>query len=541
MSFNLSPIERLTSVWQRVASSRSVLWITTITSSVTCVALLDCTIAIQLAKAQQFNSIENIKIQISKSKFLESSSNKAPAAISVPEWVPSARLRFPENQLEDFRIQEDVTLGTDCKTSLARCGGLNLNDRNSGRIVEQPGIKSVSINSKFLPGLTQTVASAKSPDSDSVTQSISAELAATQLTSTQLASTQLAQTRQNESSRSSEKILKEGSLVLGSPYVRFQGAYVLQGDDSSARARLTGLYPVLPNLLFGAEVDLTTGNAFTDSPGTGLRLNELYVAYSPPNVPNLRFVGGLMDLTSYFDRNSFAKDGTTHFFNPVFQTNPALSAANIASRPGFLVNWSATDNLELKAATFSASRNLGDFAINSFAGEVGVRFGTAIIRGTYVTTKDNGRRTGFDEIFSIPRSNGDFGFRFGDREQAFGINAEYYIPSIRMGLFGRYGWYENLSLGRSGDTFSVGLNFLDLFMPNDRLGIGYGRQLSNSDLRRQLGDKVPDVLELFYDVQVLPNLRAGVTFQERNQFSETIFGFRLKTEFDVVPFRRPFR
>jgi hypothetical protein len=347
--------------------------------------------------------------------------------------------------------------------------------------------------------------------------------------------------RQPESSKPLKQVVKEGSLVLGSPYIRFQGAYVLQGDESSARARLTGIYPVTPNLLFGAEVDLTTGNGFSDSPGTGLRFNELYVAVSPKNIPNLRFVGGLMDLTSYFDRNSFAKDGTTHFFNRVFQTNPALSAAGIASRPGLLVNWSATDFLDLKAAGFSSRRDLGNLSLDSFAGEVAVRFGTAILRGTYATSRDSGQRTGFEEIFSLRRADGRFGLERGDREEAYGINGEVYIPSLRMGLFGRYGRYNNLSLGRGGDTYSFGLNLLDVFMPQDRVGIAYGRQLSNEALRLQLGNKIPDVLEVFYDVRILPNLRAGVTFQERNQFSETVLGFRIKTEFDVVPFRRPFR
>ncbi len=346
---------------------------------------------------------------------------------------------------------------------------------------------------------------------------------------------------QSTTPKPSKSVLKEGSLILGSPYIRFQGAYVLQGDESSARARFTGLYPVTPNVMFGAEVDLTTGNGFSDSVGPGLSLNELYVAVSPKNMPNLRFIGGLMDLTSYFDRNSFAKDSTTHFFNRVFQTNPALSAAGIASRPGALINWSPTDFLDLKAAGFSSSRNLGSLSLDSFAGEVAVRFGTAIIRGTYVTSRDAGQKTGFEEIFSLRRTNGQFGLNSGDREEAYGINGEYYIPSLKLGIFGRYGRYNNLSLGRGGNTYSFGVNLLDVFMPRDRLGIGYGRQLSNDVLRQELGNKVPDVLEVFYDFPILPNLRAGVTFQQRNQFSETVAGFRIKTEFDVVPFRRPFR
>ncbi|MBW4581957.1 MAG: carbohydrate porin [Tildeniella nuda ZEHNDER 1965/U140] len=336
----------------------------------------------------------------------------------------------------------------------------------------------------------------------------------------------------------SDKVLRQGSEVLGVPSVQLQGVFKQEGSDTSARARLRGFYPVTPNAGFGAEVDLTTGRGFADSQETGLNLNELYFAGSLPSLPTLRLVVGLMDLTSYFDRNSFAKDGATHFFNSVFQTNPALAAAGIASRPGLLVNWSVTDDIDLKATTFSSNRNLGDFHLDAFAGEVGVRFGTAIIRGTYVSSRDAGRRSGFREIFDIPRS-GRAGPQPGDREEAYGINAEVFIPSLKLGLFGRYGHYTNLALDTSGTTYSAGLNFLDVFMPSDRLGLGYGRQLSNDDLRRSRGDNNPDVLELFYDFRITPNLRAAVMLQERNGFSETVLGVRVRTDFDLSSvFRR---
>ncbi|PSB30413.1 carbohydrate porin [Stenomitos frigidus] len=336
----------------------------------------------------------------------------------------------------------------------------------------------------------------------------------------------------------SDKVRRQGSEVLGVPSIQLQGVFKQEGSDTSARARLTTFYPVTPNAAFGAEVDLTTGRGFADSQETGLNLNELYFAGSLPSLPTLRFVVGLMDLTSYFDRNSFAKDGATHFFNSVFQTNPALAAAGIASRPGLLVNWSVTDDIDLKATTFSSSRSLGDFHLDGFAGEVGVRFGTAIIRGTYVSSRDAGQRSGFREIFDIPRS-GRSGPRSGDREEAYGINGEFFIPSLKLGLFGRYGHYTNLNLDSSGTTYSAGLNFLDIFLPNDRLGIGYGRQLSNDDLRRARGDQNPDVLELFYDFRITPNLRAAVMLQERNAFSETVLGVRVRTDFDLSPlFRR---
>ena len=317
------------------------------------------------------------------------------------------------------------------------------------------------------------------------------------------------------------------------PTLTLQGVYLYQGD-SSARARLTGIYPISPNALVGGSLDLSTGRDFDIGRGDGLQLNELYFTGSLPSMPNLRMTVGLIDLTSYFDRNSFAKDAATHFFNPVFQTNPALSAAGIASRPGILLNWDITDDLQARAAAFSSHRNLGDFALDAFAGEVAYRTGNAIIRGTFATDRDAGRNDGFKEIYGIPRDNGESGLQSGDREIAYGINAEYYIPEIKMGLFARYGRYEDTTLGEGGDTYSFGLNFLDLFMRDDRLGLGYGRALSNNELRRDSGNKVPDVLEAFYDFRVTPYLRAGVTLQARDEFSDFVAGFRVRTDIDLL-------
>jgi hypothetical protein len=135
----------------------------------------------------------------------------------------------------------------------------------------------------------------------------------------------------------------------------------------------------------------------------------------------------------------------------------------------------------------------------------------------------------------VNRGDGLTGPQRGDREEGFGINAEVFIPSFNMGLFGRYGQYNNRGIGEQGNTYNVGLTVLDVFAPDDRLGLAYGRQLSNAALRRQQGDRNPDVLELYYDFRFLPNLRLGFTLQELNGFSETIAGFRLKTEFDVTP------
>ncbi|NES81410.1 MAG: porin [Moorea sp. SIO2B7] len=319
------------------------------------------------------------------------------------------------------------------------------------------------------------------------------------------------------------------------PQLRFQGAYVLQGDNSSSRARVTGFYPILPNLLLGGSLDLTDGIAFADSRTEGLQVNELYIAGSLPEVPNLRFVLGQLDLTSYFDRNSFAKDGVSHFFNPLFQTNPALAATGISSRQGILANWAATDYLELKVAGFSSARAVENFNLDAFAGEIGVRYGNAILRGSYSTNRDAGLNDGFQEIFSIPRDNDITGIDEDDREESYGINAEVFIPNLKMGLFARYGYYRNNDLDEGGVTYSGGLTFLDLFTPSDRLGLAYGRGLSNERLRKEAGNPIPDVFEVYYDLRLLPSLRLGFTVQAFDNFSEAILGFRVKSEFDLVP------
>jgi hypothetical protein len=326
------------------------------------------------------------------------------------------------------------------------------------------------------------------------------------------------------------------------PTLTLQGVVINQGD-TSARARLSGIYPISPNALVGGSVDLSTGDSLSVAPGGGLQLqlNELYFTGSLPSLPSLRMSVGLLDLTSYFDRNSFAKNAETHFFNSVFQTNPALSAAGIGSRPAVLLNWDVTDNLQARTAAFSSHRNLGDLGINAFAGEVAFRAGNAIIRGTYASDRDAERNNGFKEIYGIPRDNGETGVLSSDRENSYGINAEYFIPEIKMGLFGRYGRYENTGVDQGGDTYSLGLNFLDLFMQDDRLGFGYGRDLSNNEMRRKDGNKVPDVWELFYDFRVSPYLRAGVTLQARDEFSDVTAGFRVKTEFDLTSLGRLIR
>jgi hypothetical protein len=332
-------------------------------------------------------------------------------------------------------------------------------------------------------------------------------------------------------SQRSTPLLK--STALSEPSLRLQGVYVTQ-QETSARARLTGTYPLTPQVLFGATLDfVSNGSSFDDSRNEGLNINELYFATSLGSLPNLRFVIGQMDLTSYFDRNSFAKDGASQFFNPVFQTNPALSATGISSRPGLLVNWSVTDNIDAKAAIFSSSDRLSNFSLDGFAGELGVRFGNAIVRGTYSTARDGDNRDTFPEAFSIARGNNRFGTLRDDREEAYGLNAEVFVPNLKLGLFGRFGRYENRDLGKGADTYVLGATLVDLFTKDDRLGLAYGQALTNDSLRRTTYR--PDVVEAYYDFPLLDNLRLGFSVQGRDSFEETVLGIRVKSEFDVTP------
>lgn len=305
--------------------------------------------------------------------------------------------------------------------------------------------------------------------------------------------------------------LEAPNQPITEPNLRLQGLYILQGDQSSARARLSGDAFLTPNLAVGGALDLVTGPDLTDS--DGVDLTELYLAASVPGVPGLRFRVGQLDLTSYFDRSSFAKDISRDFFNSTFHTNPALIAGanSTSSRPGGLVQWAITDDLNLSAAVFSSASNITDFALDGFAGEVGFRTGDLILRGTFLT----GRDTQFQGT--------------GDRLDAYGLNAEWFIPQANLGLFGRYGRL-NSSGGFSGDTYSFGINTLDVFMDNDRLGLGYGRNLPNA-----VTTGSPDVLELFYDFEALPNIRMGFTFQQRNQLRESFAGFRIRSDLNLLP------
>ncbi|MFH7242237.1 MAG: hypothetical protein ACHWZW_05230 [Spirulina sp.] len=306
--------------------------------------------------------------------------------------------------------------------------------------------------------------------------------------------------------------LEDPNQAVTATSLNLEGLYVLQAGQSSARARLSGSTFLTPNLLVGGALDLVTGPDLTNS--DGVQLTELYVAAAVPGVPGLRFRLGQLDITSYFDRNSFAKDVGRDFFNSTFHTNPALIAgANAtASRPGGLVQWSLNDDLTLSASAFSSAANITDFALDGFAGEVSLRTGDLILRGTFLT----GRDTDFQGT--------------GDRLDAYGVNAEWFLPQTNLGFFGRYGQL-NSSGGFSGSTYSLGMNAFDVFMNEDRLGLAYGRNLPSASVN----GLTPDVLEVFYDFEALPNVRMGFTFQQRNQLRESFAGFRIRSGIDLLP------
>lgn len=290
------------------------------------------------------------------------------------------------------------------------------------------------------------------------------------------------------------------------------GLYVLQGDSSSARGRVSGFHFLSPNWLIGGALDIVTGPDLTND--DGFQLTELYLATAIPALPGMQFRLGQLDMTSYFDRNSFAKDISRDFFNSTFHTNPALVAgANVtSSRPGGLVQWLVMDNLNLSAAVFSSSGNLADFALDGLATEVGFRMGDLVLRGTFVT----GNGSQFDGAKG--------------RLSGYGINAEWFIPEANLGLFGRYGAL-NSAAGSEGNNYVIGISAQDLFMQDDRLGLAYGRNLALTSVE----ESTPDVLELFYDFVALPNLRIGFTLQQRNQLQDSYAGFRIRGGLDILP------
>ncbi|MCY7273265.1 MAG: hypothetical protein LH702_05840, partial [Phormidesmis sp. CAN_BIN44] len=51
------------------------------------------------------------------------------------------------------------------------------------------------------------------------------------------------------------------STALTPSNLTLQGVYLYQGDQTSTRARLTGIYPLTPSVVFGATLDVSTGNA----------------------------------------------------------------------------------------------------------------------------------------------------------------------------------------------------------------------------------------------------------------------------------------
>ena len=167
------------------------------------------------------------------------------------------------------------------------------------------------------------------------------------------------------------------------------------------RARLSGVYPISPDIALAGAIEVSEGTIFSDSELEGVNINELHLTLAPRDVPNLRFSVGHLDLTSYFDRNSFAKDALTHFFAPQLQSNPALASNGLGSRTGALLNYTITDNVDARASLFSSDRSISEFELSGFAGELGLRTGNVIIRGTYISAIDGGANDGPNEIFWI--------------------------------------------------------------------------------------------------------------------------------------------
>ncbi len=338
-------------------------------------------------------------------------------------------------------------------------------------------------------------------------------------------------------SQSASDLLNQSEVRLYPvrPQLRLQGLLIGETDaEISARIRLSGLYPINSRTVFGGTLESRVGNIV----GTDyFDIHELFITHALNEARSVRISVGRLDLTSYFDRNSFAKDIATHFFNPAFQTSPALAAAGVGSQPAVLFNWTVNDFIEVKLAGFSSRRPIDDLEPDSFAGEVAFRLSDwGLLRLTYVNSVERRQRGDDDDP---PRQFNLIAAQPGDREQAFGVNLEAFIPDTKLGVFARFGHYDNLDRDRgSANSYSLGINLLDLWVPRDRLGLGYGTLLSNGDFRRELDRPFPDALELFYDRPLNRFLRIAGSLQLINSFSEVVLGVRLRADFDLLR-RRP--
>lgn len=384
----------------------------------------------------------------------------------------------------------------------------NLPSQSSGAVPPPPSqpipiIPNAGPTVAASPGLAPTVF----PAPTAIAPAPTTQFAPTAPLSLQAAATPTANTT------AAPLALPDDNAPLTPANLDLQGLYVLQSSQSSARARLNGSAFLTPNLLVGGTLDLVSGPNLTST--DGVQVTELYLATALPGAPGLRFRLGQLDMTSYFDRNSFAKDIGRDFFNPIFNSNPALLAGlNFnASHPGGLVQWAVTDDLSVTASAFSSAAGISDFSLDGFAGEVAFRTGNVVLRGTYLTSRDS-------EFQGT-----------GDRLNSYGVNAEWFIPNANVGVFGRYGRVNNTSTGLATDTYSLGINALDLFMEDDRLGLAYGRNLTTASVN----GKTPDALEVFYDFEAFPNIRIGFTFQQLNQFTESVAGFRIRGDLDLTP------
>ena len=131
------------------------------------------------------------------------------------------------------------------------------------------------------------------------------------------------------------------------------------------------------------------------------------------------------------------------------------------------------------------------------------------------------RREGGGQVVKFPGCTRVLPQRIGPIKEAGHLEGEI----VRVG--GRDRTIHIQLLGPDGETYNLGFNFLDLFRKNDRLGLGYanGPDFSEDD----------DVWEVFYDTRLTPNLRAGVALQARDEFSDVVFGFRVRTDLQLYP------
>lgn len=298
----------------------------------------------------------------------------------------------------------------------------------------------------------------------------------------------------------------DGNIVLqalsqtSGPEIEADGhAYMLASADLFFTARLAQNTVFFANLVgfSGSTPDEELPNGLLALNGYGARLDD-------PDEVNLReawiqtrlldqrltLVGGLLDLTNYFDSNAVANDETTQFISDPLVVNPMLGLSSNGA--GLTAIYDANGPFTFKFGVQQSSEDAKSLSEAIYSlGEIGLRarpFG--LLEGNYRVwyRRDNSS---------------------GSSQDGFGLNFDQRVTQS-LSLFARYGEQDAV---RGRDRFiSGGLQLRHglVFNPEDVWGLGLAHI--------QLEDNSEETLtELYYNLHLAQKLRLSGHLQYANE------------------------